>query len=63
MKLQYIHKGLQFFFVTVALEGRPQVLSRLVEGEKRPTLTPLGEVVKASSLDFAIQNDLTGGKQ
>lgn len=47
MKLQYIHRGLQFFFVTVALEGRPQVLSRLVEGEKRPTLTPLGEVVKA----------------
>ena len=47
MKLQYIHRGLQFFFVTVALEGRPQVLSRLVEGEKRPVLTPLGEVVKA----------------
>ena len=47
MKLQYIHKGLQFFFITVALEGRPQVLSRLVEGERRPVLTPLGEVVKA----------------
>lgn len=50
MKLQYIHRGLQFFFVTVALEGRPQVLSRLVEGEKRPVLTPLGEVVKAMLL-------------
>ena len=50
MKLQYIHRGLQFFFITVALEGRPQVLSRLVEGEKRPTLTPLGEVVKAMLL-------------
>ena len=50
MKLQYIHRGLQFFFITVALEGRPQVLSRLVEGERRPTLTPLGEVVKAMLL-------------
>ena len=47
MKLQYIHKGLQFFFVTIALEGRPQVLSQLVEGEKRPRLTALGEVVRA----------------
>ena len=47
MKLQYIHQRLQFFFITVALEGRPQVLSRLVEGEKRPRLTALGEVVKA----------------
>ena len=50
MKLQYIHRGLQFFFITVALEGRPQVLSRLVEGERRPTLTALGEVVKAMLL-------------
>lgn len=47
MKLQYIHRGLQFFFITVALEGRPQVLSRLVEGVRRPTLTAEGEVVQA----------------
>ncbi len=37
MKLQYVHKGLQFFFVAVAPEGRPQVLSQPVEGEDLTT--------------------------
>ncbi len=47
MHLQFHHHGKQFFFFTACLQGRPQVLSTLVEGEKRPLLTPLGEAVKA----------------
>ena len=47
MHLQFHHHGKQFFFFTACLQGRPQVLSTLVEGEKRPILTPLGEAVKA----------------
>ncbi len=47
MKLEFHHSGLQFFFITLTLEGRPQLLSRLVEGEARPTLLPAGETVKA----------------
>ena len=47
MKLQFHHHGKQFFFFTACLQGRPQVLSNLVEGEKRPLLTPTGEAVKA----------------
>ncbi len=47
MKLEFRHSGLQFFFVTLTLEGRPQVLSRLVEGEARPALLPAGETVQA----------------
>lgn len=50
MKLEFIHKGLQFFFVTISLEGRPQVLSQVVEGAARPNLLPAGEVVKAGLL-------------
>lgn len=45
MKLGFKHHGLQFFFVTLALEGRPQVLSHLDE-DRAPVLTPYGEVVK-----------------
>lgn len=47
MKLEFRHSGLQFFFVTLTLEGRPQALSRLVEGEARPALLPAGETVQA----------------
>ncbi len=47
MKLEFHHSGLQFFFVTLTLEGRPQALSRLVEGETRPTLLPAGETVQS----------------
>ncbi len=47
MKLEFHHSGLQFFFITLTLEGRPQLLSRLVEGETRPMLLPAGEVVQA----------------
>ena len=47
MNLTFRHSGLQFFFVTLTLEGRPQMLSRLVEGEAHPVLLPAGEVVQA----------------
>ncbi len=47
MKLQLYRNGQKFFFVTLALAGRPQVLSQLVEGAVRPTLRPEGEVVKS----------------
>lgn len=47
MNLTFRHSGLQFFFITLTLEGRPPMLSRLVEGEARPVLLPAGEVVLA----------------
>ena len=47
MKLQFRRSGCQFFFMTLVLEGRPQALSRLVEGAKRPELLPPGEVAKS----------------
>lgn len=47
MNLTFRHSGLQFFFITLTLEGRPQILSRLIEGEARPVLLPAGEVVQA----------------
>ncbi len=50
MHLQFRRHGKQFFFYTACLQGRPQVLSRLKEGEKRPVLLPPGEAVKAALL-------------
>ena len=47
MHLTFAHHGLQFFFLTICVEGRRAVLSRLVEGAKRPELTRAGECVKA----------------
>ena len=47
MRLTFAHHGLQFFFLTICVEGRRAVLSRLVEGAKRPELTRAGECVKA----------------
>lgn len=47
MNLTFRHSGLQFFFITLTLEGRPPMLSRLVEGEAHPVLLPAGEVVQA----------------
>ena len=47
MKMQFRKTGRQFFFITLVLEGRPQVLSRLAEGAKRPELLPPGKVLKA----------------
>lgn len=51
MKLQFRRHGKQFFFFTACLKGRPKVLSRLAEGEKRPILLPPGERVHEALLD------------
>ena len=48
MKLNFAHHGLQFFFVTVGVEGRRPVLSRLVDEKQRPALLPLGELLKTA---------------
>ena len=42
MNLTFRHSGLQFFFITLTLEGRPPMLSRLIEGEAPPVLLPAG---------------------
>ena len=47
MKLNFIHRGRQFFFVTLTLEGRPAALSRLVDEASPPALTPYGEAALA----------------
>ena len=56
MKLGFRRHGKQFFFFTACLEGRPQVLSSLVEGEKWPVLLPPGEGVKAELLAVHARN-------
>ena len=48
MKMQFSHAGRQFFFITIATEGRSPVLSRLVDEKSRPALLPCGEAVKAT---------------
>ena len=48
MNLAFSHTGKRFFFITLALEGRPDVLSKLVGEQSRPKLTALGEIVKAA---------------
>ena len=48
MNLAFSHTGKRFFFITLALEGRPEVLSELVGEQSRPKLTSLGEIVKAA---------------
>ncbi len=48
MNLAFTHTGKRFFFITLALEGRPEVLSELVDEHHRPKLTALGEIVKSA---------------
>ena len=48
MNLAFTHTGKRFFFITLALEGRPEALSELVDEQSRPRLTALGEIVKAA---------------
>ena len=59
MKLEYAKRGLQFFFVTLVVAERRQVLSSIAELESsgkagasgragRPALLPLGEIVAAA---------------
>ena len=52
MKLQFKRQGRQFFFVTIAIEGRAKALSRLLDEKSRPQLLPHGETVKAALLSL-----------
>ena len=45
MKLGFKHSGRQFFFITMVVAERREVLSRVVDESSRPELTRLGEVV------------------
>ncbi|MCQ2388551.1 MAG: hypothetical protein MJ138_02440 [Kiritimatiellae bacterium] len=47
MKLGFSREGLQFFFVTVVVAGRRELLSTLGGDGTRPALTRLGEIVWA----------------
>ncbi len=47
MKLAFHQHGKQFLFYTFCLAGRPQRLSRLEGGVKRPLLTAEGEAVRS----------------
>ena len=46
MKLAFSHSGRQFFFITLVVAERREVLSRVVDERSRPELTRLGEVVQ-----------------
>ena len=46
MKLEFSHRGLQFFFITLVVAERREVLSRVVDEKARPELTRIGEVVQ-----------------
>ena len=52
MRLHFHHSGRQFFFVTVAIEGRAKILSRLLDESPLPPLLPHGEAVKAALLSL-----------
>ena len=45
--MHFNRAGRQFFFITIALEGRPKALSRLIDTASRPVLLPGGEAAKA----------------
>ena len=47
MNLKFAHHGLQFFFITLCVEGRKKILSHIVDEKSRPIPTPLGECVVA----------------
>lgn len=46
MKLNFSHSGRQFFFITLVVAERREVLSRVVDERSRPELTRLGEIVQ-----------------
>ena len=46
MKLAFSHSGRQFFFVTLVVAERREVLSRVTDERSRPALTRLGEIVQ-----------------
>ena len=47
VKLKFNRRGVRLFFITFAVQGRAKVLSRLLEGVKRPELTAWGAAVKS----------------
>ena len=47
MNLKFAHHGLQFFFITLCVEGRRKILSRIVDEKSRPIPSALGECVVA----------------
>ena len=46
MKLAFSHSGRQFFFITLVVAERREVLSRVLGEKSRPELTRLGEIVQ-----------------
>ena len=48
--MHFAHRGRQFFFVTLALEDRKPILSRLAAEQSRPELSAFGETVKSALL-------------
>ena len=50
MKMQYHHSGRQFFFISLTMEERTNVLSQLEDEQARPRLTVKGETVKSALL-------------
>ena len=46
MKLAFSHSGRQFFFVTLVVAERREVLSRVTDERSRPELTRIGEIVQ-----------------
>lgn len=46
MKLAFSHSGRQFFFVTLVVAERREVLSRVTDERSRPALTRIGEIVQ-----------------
>ena len=47
MNLKFARHGLQFFFITLCVEGRRKILSRIVDEKSRPIPSALGECVVA----------------
>ena len=47
MNLKFAHHGLQFFFITLCVEGRRKILSRIVDEKSRPIPSARGECVVA----------------
>ena len=46
MRLAFSHSGRQFFFITLVVAERREVLSRVLGEKSRPELTRLGEIVQ-----------------
>lgn len=56
MKLNLVRQGRKFFFITLCVEGRPSILSR-INDDGTITLTPLGEIVASCWRETHARND------